>query len=72
MVARISEWIELSFWQIAVRILSGARPLSHRLQKFQDSTATQAIRSIFARGWTIAATGWILGLIIGIWVANWI
>jgi len=72
MVSRISEWIELSFWQVAVRVLSGARPFSHSLQKVQESTATQTIRSVLAREWTIAAAGWILGLILGIWIATWI
>ncbi len=72
MVARISEWIELSFWQVAVRVLSGARPLSHGFQKVQHSIAMRPIGKIFSNGWAIAAAGWILGLILGIWMAAWI
>jgi len=72
MVARISEWIELSFWQIVVRVLSGARPFSHGLQKIQESSAMQPIRDVVSHVWVIAGAGWILGLIIGIWIAGWV
>lgn len=72
MVARISEWIELSFWQVVVRVLSGARPLSHGLQKVQQSAAVQPIAKIISNGWAIAGLGWILGLILGIWLTGWI
>jgi hypothetical protein len=72
MVARIGEWIELSFWQIAVRILSGARPLSHGLHKVQQAVASQPIFRIFSKGWLIAGAGWIVGLIFGIMIAGWI
>lgn len=72
MAARISEWIELSFWQVVVRILSGERPLSHGLHKIQQSVAVQPIARIISSGWSIAAMGWILGLILGILLAGWI
>lgn len=72
MVGRLSEWIELSFWQIAVRVLSSARPFSHGLQKVQQSAVMQPIRGLLSRGWAIAAAGWTLGLILGIWIAGWI
>lgn len=70
MVARIGQWIELSFWQAVVRVLSGARPLSHGLQKIQHSIAAQPFGRIFSNGWMLAATGWLLGLILGIWLAG--
>jgi hypothetical protein len=72
MVARISEWIELSFWQVVVRVLSGARPIGHGLQKIQHSSVLQPIAKIFSNGWAIAAIGWVIGLIAGIWIAIWI
>jgi hypothetical protein len=72
MVARISEWIELSFWQVVVRVLSGARPISHGLHKVQQSAAMRPIAKIISNGWAIAAMGWILGLILGISLAGWI
>lgn len=72
MVARIGEWIELSFWQIAVRVLSGARPFSHSLQKIQHSLSTRPFWLILTNGWLIAATGWVLGLILGIIISGWI
>jgi hypothetical protein len=71
MVARIGEWIELSFWQIAVRVLSGARPLSHGWQKIQHSIETRPIGRVFSNGWVIAGAGWVLGMIIGIWITGW-
>jgi hypothetical protein len=72
MVARIGEWIELSFWQMAVRVLSGARPFSHGLQKVQHSIALRPIARVFANGWLIAGAGWVIGLILGIMIAGWI
>lgn len=72
MVARIGEWIELNFWQIAVRVLSGARPFSYRVKTIQHSLNARLIGHVMSNGWVIAATGWVLGLVLGIWFAGWI
>jgi len=77
MLAQISHWVELSFWQLAVGTLTKARPLkSHlvqvthsiKIQQFIDpSPFARAIRS----GWLIALSGWLLGLVLGISLAVW-
>jgi hypothetical protein len=72
MTARLAQWIELGFWQIAVRVLSGVRPLSHGMQLIQHSMATRPIGRLMAKGWVIAGTGWLLGLVLGILIASWI
>lgn len=72
MVARIGEWIELSFWQVVVRLLSGARPFSHGIQKVQHLLSTRPIERIFNNGWLIAGAGWVIGLILGIVISAWI
>lgn len=71
MVARIGEWIELSFWQLLVRVLSGARPLSHGLAKAQQSIEAQPLTRFLPNGWFIALSGWLLGLALGIALAIW-
>lgn len=71
MVTRIGEWIELSFWQIAVRVLSGARPFSHGLHKVQHSVAKRAAGRLVSNIWVICGAGWLIGLLLGIWLAGW-
>jgi len=72
MVARIGEWIELSFWHLTVRVLSGARPFSHGLQRIQHSITARPIQNVFSNAWLIAGAGWMLGLILGIVISGWI
>ena len=71
MVARIGEWIELSLWQVAVRVLSGARPFSHGFHKIQHFIAARPTVRVMANGWVLAASGWVLGLILGILITGW-
>lgn len=77
MLAQISHWVELSFWQLAIGTLSKARPLGSQIlqakhfiaaQQFIDAEPfSRAIRS----GWLIALSGWLLGLVLGISLAVW-
>lgn len=69
MVARIGALIELSFWQLAVRVLSGVRPVRHGLSK--TKTAIEALPAVrfLPNGWVLAASGWVLGLALGISLA---
>ena len=66
MIARFGEWIELSFWQMAVRLLSGLRPLGHGLAQAKASQETQPAIAFLPKGWVIALSGWLLGLMLGV------
>lgn len=66
MVARIGAWVELSFWQAAVRVLSAARPVSHGWSTARDVVESQPALLFMPKGWVIAVSGWILGLVVGI------
>ncbi|MEX2162359.1 MAG: hypothetical protein WD751_10665 [Anaerolineales bacterium] len=72
MVARFGEWIELSFWQTVVRILSTARPLSHGLIQAKTLVEAQPAMAFLPQGWVIAVSGWALGLVLGIGLAWWL
>ena len=72
MTARFAQWIELGFWQIVVRVLSGVRPLSHGMQYIQHSIASRPFGQFLAKGWVIAGAGWLIGLVLGILIAGWI
>jgi hypothetical protein len=69
MIAQIGNWIELSFWQIAVRALSSLRPLSGRIAKAKQIIDAQPAPRALRNGWLIAIGGWVLGLILGILIA---
>jgi hypothetical protein len=69
MIAQIGNWIELSFWQIAVRTLSGLRPLSGRIAKAKQIIEAQPAPRILRNGWLIAIGGWGFGLILGLVLA---
>jgi hypothetical protein len=68
-IAQIGNWIELSFWQIAVRALSSLRPLSGRITKAKQIIDAQPAPRALRSGWLIAIGGWVLGLILGIVIA---
>jgi hypothetical protein len=70
MVSRISAWVELSFWQLAVRVLSTARPLSHGIAHTRELIERQPATRFMPRGWVIAGAGWLLGLAAGLWFAG--
>jgi hypothetical protein len=70
MVSRISAWVELSFWQLAVRVLSTARPLSHRIAHTREIIERQPATRFMPHGWVIAGAGWLLGLAAGLWLAG--
>lgn len=77
MIATISNWIELNFWQLAVQALSKARPLSARALRvahgFEAKVSAGNLRSIEAQPLLrairnpriLALSGWLLGLILG-------
>lgn len=46
MSARLVHWLELSFWQLAVRVLGAVRPLSHIRQAHSKTAEANP-------GWTI-------------------
>ncbi len=68
--ARIGEWVELSFWQLAVRVLSTARPISHGLNNARELVESQPVTRFMPNGWVIAAAGWIVGLAAALWLAG--
>jgi hypothetical protein len=68
--ARLSEWFELSFWQIAVRVLTTARPLSHGLAHTRELIEGQPATQFLPHGWVTAGAGWLLGLVVGLWMAG--
>jgi hypothetical protein len=71
MVMRIGSWIELSFWQLVVRVLSGVRPLSHGLARAKDVIEDQPLTRFMPNGWLLALNGWVFGLVLGILMAGW-
>ncbi len=76
MFAHIGNWIELNFWQLAVQALSKARPLSAQVLRaargfeVQRSFKARSLPRAFRNGWVIAASGWLLGLILGFLIAT--
>lgn len=71
MVVRISHWIELGFWQAAVRLLTGVRPLATGFEQVAGTIEAQPALRFLPRGWMIALAGWALGLTLGILIATW-
>lgn len=71
MVARIGAWVELSFWQGAVRVLSTARPVSRGWSKARHTLEAQPALQFMPKGWVLAVSGWVLGLIAGVTVVIW-
>ncbi|MEX1071526.1 MAG: hypothetical protein WEC37_02775 [Anaerolineales bacterium] len=65
MIVQIGNWIELSFWQIAVRALSGLRPLSGRIAQAKQIIESQPASRALRNGSAIAVSGWLLGLGLG-------
>lgn len=68
--ARISEWVELSFWQLAVRVLTRARPLSHGISHTREIVEGQPLTRFMPNGWLIAGAGWVIGLAVGLWLVE--
>lgn len=71
MVTRISAWIELSFWQLAVRVLSGVQPLRHGMAQAKPALEAQPMTQFLPNGWVLAISGWLLGLVVGLALAGW-
>lgn len=71
MVARIGAWVELNFWQMAVRVLSGARPIQRVLSHAADNLEDQPLTAFMPNGWVIALSGWLAGLIVGLALSIW-
>lgn len=71
MVTRVGAWIELSFWQLVVRVLSGVRPFSHGMAQTKTALEAQPLTSFLPNGWVLAISGWLLGLAVGLTLANW-
>lgn len=71
MVMRIGAWIELSFWQVAVGVLSGIRPLQHGVAKAKTALEAQPVTQFLPNGWVLAISGWLLGLLAGLIVSSW-
>ena len=65
MIGQISYWIELSFWQIVVRLLSQARPLSAKINKARSLIMIQPTPRFLRDTRLIALSGWAIGLVIG-------
>ncbi|HKY79006.1 MAG TPA: hypothetical protein VJ182_03340, partial [Anaerolineales bacterium] len=51
MVTRIGAWIELSFWQMAVRVLSGVRPLSRGMAQAKTALDAEPLTRFLPNGW---------------------
>jgi hypothetical protein len=69
MIGQIGYWIELSFWQLAVRFLSEARPLSAKISKARSLVAAQPAPRFLRDTRLIALGGWLIGLILGFTLA---
>ncbi|MCW5876567.1 MAG: hypothetical protein KIS85_06755 [Anaerolineales bacterium] len=71
MGTRISHWLELNFWQLTVRLLSGVRPLSRGLQQTGQSLAAVQPVGWLPRGWALGLIAWALGFAAGMLLAWW-
>ena len=69
MAARVGEWIELSFWHIAVGVLTRVRPFRRGLEQGSQALEAAPATAFLPHGWVIAVSGWILGLAIGVLLA---
>lgn len=72
MIGQIGYWIELSFWQLVVRLLTEARPLSAKLNKARSLVAAQPMPRFLRDSKMIALSGWLLGLLLGFLLAFWL
>ena len=64
---RLSSWLELSFWQLIVRLLSKAGPARNALVWVHEAAADKhSLGSEFARNLFTALLGWALGFSIGL------
>ena len=70
MIGQISYWIELSFWQLVVRFLSQARPLSVKINKARSLITMQPTPRFLRDIRLIALSGWAIGLALGFTLAN--
>jgi hypothetical protein len=70
MIGQISYWIELSFWQLVVRFLSQARPLSVKINKARSLITMQPTPRFMRDIRFIALSGWAIGLALGFTLAN--
>lgn len=69
---RISNWLELGFWQLTVRLLTVARPISLRLiSRARRASQKQVALPDQVLDFITAIAGWLIGLLIGLLVAAW-
>ena len=68
---RVGEWVELGFWQIAVKLLSGVRPLQPLVSRAAHALDQAPLPRRLP--WTpiLTVCGWLLGLGLGYLVALW-
>ncbi|MGH2582705.1 MAG: hypothetical protein ACRDFQ_07400 [Anaerolineales bacterium] len=69
MIGQIGYWIELSFWQLVVRLLNEARPLSSKISKARSLIAVQPTPRFLRDTRLIALSGWAIGLALGFTLA---
>lgn len=67
---RVGHWIELGFWQLAVRLLSSARPLRGPISRIASHLHSQPLLRRVPTDGLIALAGWGLGLLLGYWLAQ--
>ena len=67
---RVGHWIELGFWQLAVRLLSSARPLRGPISRAASYLHDHPLPRRVPVDGLIALAGWGCGLVLGYWLAQ--
>lgn len=67
---RVADWIELGFWQLVVKLLSGARPFSGLISKAAIYVEEHPLPRRWPLDGLVALLGWACGLALGLWLAR--
>jgi hypothetical protein len=68
---RVGQWVELGFWQVAVRLLSGVRPLQPLVSRAARCLEDSPLPRRLPWNPILAIGGWLLGLGLGYLAAQW-
>lgn len=67
---RAGQWIELGFWRLAVKLLSGARPFSGLISKAATYVEAHPLPRRLPIDGIVALAGWACGLALGYLLAR--
>ena len=68
---RVGAWVELGFWQVAVKLLSSVRPLQPLVSRAAHALDEAPLPRRLPWNTILAVGGWLLGLGLGYVAAAW-